>query len=94
MSKHKFNNILLTGAAGALGNQLRETLSKECDLLRISDKVELEKKFHNEEVEIADLASTESILKLTKDIDCIVHMGGQSIEGSWDNVLNSNIIGM
>ena len=94
MSKHKFNNILLTGAAGALGNQLRETLSKECDLLRISDKVDLEKKFHNEEVEIADLASTELILKLTKDIDCIVHMGGQSIEGSWANVLNSNIIGM
>ena len=68
MSKHKFNNILLTGAAGALGNQLRETLSKECDLLRISDKVNLEKKFHNEEVEIANLASTESILKLTKDM--------------------------
>ena len=45
MSKHKFNNILLTGAAGALGNQLRETLSKECDLLRISDKVNLEKNF-------------------------------------------------
>ena len=94
MSKHKFNNILLTGAAGALGNQLRETLSKECDLLRISDKVNLEKKFHNEEVQIADLASVESMLKLTKDIDCIVHMGGQSVEGSWDNVLNSNIIGM
>jgi|TARA_A100001234_G_scaffold28795_1_gene22472 uronate dehydrogenase len=94
LSKHKYKNILLTGAAGALGNQLRETLSKECDLLKISDKVNLEKKFHNEKVEIADLASTESILKLTKDIDCIVHMGGQSIEGSWDNVLNSNIIGM
>ena len=31
MSKHKFNNILLTGAAGALGNQLRETLSKETE---------------------------------------------------------------
>ena len=75
MSKHKYKNILLTGAAGALGNQLRETLSKECDLLKISDKVNLEKKFHNEEVQIADLASTESILKLTKDIDCIVHMG-------------------
>ena len=83
MSKYKYKNILLTGAAGALGNQLRETLSKECDFLKISDKVNLEKKFHNEVVEIADLASTESILKLTKDIDCIVHMGGQSIEGSW-----------
>ena len=94
MSKYKYKNILLTGAAGALGNQLRETLSKECDLLRISDKENLEKKFHNEEVQIADLASAESILKLTKDVDCIVHMGGQSIEGSCDNVLNSNIIGM
>ena len=71
-----------------------QSISKECDFLKISDKVNLEKKFHNEVVEIADLASTESILKLTKDIDCIVHMGGQSIEGSWDNVLNSNIIGM
>ena len=94
MSKYKYKNILLTGAAGALGNQLRETLSKECDLLRISDKENLEKKFHNEEVQIADLASAESMLKLTKNIDCVVHMGGQSIEGSWDNVLNSNIIGM
>ncbi|MDB2388184.1 hypothetical protein N9W47_02890 [Alphaproteobacteria bacterium] len=47
MSKYKYKNILLTGAAGALGNQLRETLSKECDLLRISDKENLEKKFHN-----------------------------------------------
>jgi len=43
--KYKYKNILLTGAAGALGNQLRETLSKECDLLRISDKENLEKKF-------------------------------------------------
>ena len=69
MSKYKYKNILLTGAAGALGNQLRETLSKECDTLKISDKVNLEKKFHNEKVEIADLASTESILKLTKEIE-------------------------
>ena len=59
MSKYKYKNILLTGAAGALGNQLRETLSKECDTLKISDKVNLEKKFHNEKVEIADLASPE-----------------------------------
>ena len=76
MSKYKYKNILLTGAAGALGNQLRETLSKECDLLRISDRTSLEKKFKNEQVEIADLSSAESILKLTKNIDCVVHMGG------------------
>ena len=41
MSKHKFNNILLTGAAGALGEQLRKTLSQNCNLLKISDKEKL-----------------------------------------------------
>ena len=94
MSKFKYKNILLTGAAGALGEQLRETLSQTCDYLRISDKTNLDKKFDNEEIQQADLSSAEAISKLTKNIDCVVHMGGQSIEGSWDNVLNSNIIGM
>ena len=60
MSKHKYKNILLTGAAGALGEQLRETLSQKCNLLRISDRMNLEKKFENEEIEIADLSSPEA----------------------------------
>ena len=94
MFKHKFNNILLTGAAGALGEQLRKTLSKNCNFLRISDKEKLFKKFENEKVNQADLSSAEAMIDLTKNIDCVVHMGGQSIEGSWSNVLNSNIIGM
>ena len=50
MSKYKYKNILLTGAAGALGNQLRETLSKECDTLKISDKVNLEIKYASGEI--------------------------------------------
>ena len=94
MSKFKYKNILLTGAAGALGEQLRETLSQKCNSLRISDKTNLVKKFENEEIQQADLSSSEAILNLTKNIDCVVHMGGQSIEGSCENVLNSNIIGM
>ena len=49
MSKYKYNNILLTGAAGALGEQLRKTLSQNCNLLRISDKEKLVKNFKNEE---------------------------------------------
>ena len=86
MSKHKFSNILLTGAAGALGEQLRKTLSQNCNLLRISDKEKLVKKFKNEEVNQANLSSAEAMIDLTKNIDCVVHMGGQSIEGSWKNV--------
>ena len=94
MSKFRYDNILLTGAAGALGEELRETLSKACVLLRISDREDLMRKFNNEEVIKADLSSADEMMSLTKNIDCVVHMGGQSIEGSWDNVLNSNIIGM
>ena len=94
MSKLKYKNILLTGAAGALGNELREKLSKECKSLRISDKLKLDKIFQNEEVFKVDLSNEDEMLELTKNIDCVIHMGGQSIEGSWNNVLNSNIIGM
>ena len=94
MPKYKYNNILLTGAAGALGEQLRKALSQNCNLLKISDKEKLLKKFENEEVNLADLSSAEAMIDLTKNIDCVVHMGGQSIEGTWSNVLNSNIIGM
>jgi uronate dehydrogenase len=92
--KSKYENILLTGAAGALGDQLRESLSLDCSLLRISDRENLIKKFDNEEIIQADLSSDIDMFNLTKNINCVVHMGGQSIEGSWDNVLNSNIIGM
>ena len=94
MSKFRYDNILLTGAAGALGDQLRETLSKSCSFLRVSDRDDLSKKFYNEEVIKADLSSVDEMMSLTKNIDCVVHMGGQSIEGSWDNVQNFNIIGM
>ena len=94
MSNFKYNNILLTGAAGALGEELREFLSMSCKVLRISDKAALNKKFENETVIQAELSNESEMLELTKNIDCVVHMGGQSIEGSWNNVLNSNIIGM
>ena len=94
MSKHKFNNILLTGAAGALGEQLRKTLSQKCNLLKITDKEKVLKKIETEEVIQADLSSLEAMIDLTKNIDCVVHMGGQSIAGYWDYVLNSHIIGM
>ena len=67
MSKYK--NILLTGAAGALGNQLRETLSKECDLLRISDKENLEKKFHNSIKQMDSAKFTKGIARIKENKD-------------------------
>ena len=74
MSNFKYENILLTGAAGALGDQLREHLSKVCKSLRISDREILNKTFQNEEFIQADLSNENQMLDLTKNIDCVVHM--------------------
>ena len=47
MSAFKYQNILLTGAAGTLGEQLRETLSKSCETLTVSDRISLKKKLES-----------------------------------------------
>jgi nucleoside-diphosphate-sugar epimerase len=40
--------------------------------------------------ELSDLAHVEA---LVKGVDGIIHMGGRSIEDSWDVILNANIVG-
>ena len=69
MSKYRYNNILLTGAAGALGEQLRKILSQNCNTLKISDKEKLLKKFNNEVVFKADLSSADAMIDITNNID-------------------------
>ena len=56
MSAFKYQNILLTGAAGALGEQLRETLSTSCETRTVSDRSSLNKKFEKENIVQADLS--------------------------------------
>lgn len=89
----RYNRILLTGAAGNLGKVLRESLPAHCEYLRISDRDEMTGLARNEEAVVCDLADTDACMALTQDVDVIIHMGGQSIEDTWDSVLNSNIIG-
>lgn len=89
----RYNRILLTGAAGNLGKVLRESLPAMCEHLRISDRDEMQDVAENEEAVVCDVADADAMMELTKDVDAVIHMGGQSIEGTWESVLNSNIIG-
>ena len=41
----------------------------------------------------ADLASMDDMLAITKGVDAIVHLGGYSVEGPWEAILNANIVG-
>jgi len=89
----RLNRILLTGAAGNLGKVLRQSLHQQCEHLRITDRVEMTDVADHEEAIVADVADADAMMAMTKDVDMVIHMGGQSIEGSWDDVLNSNIVG-
>ena len=45
----KYNRLLLTGAAGALGTELRLSLHKYADHLRLSDQVDIDNCAEHEE---------------------------------------------
>ncbi|MEL6373872.1 MAG: NAD(P)-dependent oxidoreductase [Pseudomonadota bacterium] len=89
----RFNRILITGAAGALGKLARASLPPLTTHLRLSDREPLGDLANHEEGIIADVADADAMADLARDVDMIVHMGGQSIEGTWADVLNANIIG-
>ena len=86
--------VLLTGAAGALGRQLRPRLRPRCTLLRVSDIAAMEVAAQGEEVVQAPLEDRAAVHALLEGIDSVVHLGGISTEQPFDPVLQANIIGV
>ena len=90
----RFRRLLLTGAAGNLGRELRPRLKAYCDTLRISHRREFGPPAAGEEVVLAALEDKAAMLALLKDVDAVVHMGGVSTEQPWEPILAGNIVGM
>jgi uronate dehydrogenase len=89
----KMQTVLVTGAAGGIGMRLRKLLAGVYPRLRFSDiraPAELAGDPAFVQADLADLAQVE---KIVDGVDGIVHLGGESIEQSWDRILNANIIG-
>ena len=85
--------VLITGAAGGIGTHLRRLLKPHYPNLRLSDIRQPDDLASDEDfvqVDISDLAAVEDICR---DVDGIVHLGGQSIEAPWETILNANIVG-
>jgi len=89
-----FPRLLLTGAAGQLGRELRPRLKAYCDVLRVSDQNDLGMAAVGEEIQTADLANASDMQTLLKDVNAVVHLGGVSTEQAWAPILASNIVGM
>jgi len=83
--------VLITGASGDVGTHLRRELADKYRLV-VSDKRDL-KKGKNEKFIRADVSKTADAMKITKGVDAIVHLGGYSVEGPWEGILQANIIG-
>jgi len=86
--------ILLTGAAGGLGQQLRPRLKADCEVLRLSDREPLAAAGPGEEVVLADLADAVAVDAMVAGVNAIVHLGGVSVEAPFAPILQANIVGM
>jgi uronate dehydrogenase len=93
ITEKKEMHILITGAAGDIGTRLRKLLKGVYPQIRISDISIPADVGPDEEFIPADLSDYAQVKKITAGIDGIVHLGGISIEGSWDAIHKSNIVG-
>ncbi len=89
----RFPRLLLTGAAGGLGRELRTRLKAYCDVLRLSDIADLGPAAPGEEVMPAALEDKAAVDTLLKGVDAVVHLGGISTEFSFEKILPANILG-
>jgi uronate dehydrogenase len=90
----RFPRLLLTGAGGNLGQELRPRLKAYCDVLRVSHRRELGPATAGEEVQLAALEDKDQMMALLEGVNAVVHMGGVSTEQPWDPILAGNIVGM
>ena len=81
-------SVLITGATGDVGTHLARELAGKYKL-RLSDRRPLKVKNFVK----ADISKLADCLRITKGVDAIVHLGGYSVEGRWESILQANIIG-
>ncbi len=94
MSILSHNRLLLTGAAGGLGQALRPRLKANCNILRSADRVAFGLAGEQEELVLADLADASAVMGMMQGVDAVVHMGGVSTEAAFEPILQGNILGV
>ena len=93
MTIKNHERLLLTGAAGGLGQALRGRLKANCRVLRLSDCADLGAPAGHEEIVQADLADAAAVHAMVEGVNAIVHLGGVSVEAPFQPILQANILG-
>ena len=84
--------ILVTGAAGDVASHLRRELAGRYRL-RLSDRRPITELAPGETFVTADISVMEGLADVVRGVDAIVHLGGFSVEGPWETILQANIVG-
>jgi uncharacterized protein YbjT (DUF2867 family) len=87
--------VLITGAAGIVGRLMRPRLARAGRVLRLLDLTAVDPAADGEQVEIltGSVTDPEAMRAACRDVDAILHFGGQSREASWDEILEVNVNG-
>jgi uronate dehydrogenase len=89
----KMQRVLLTGAAGDIGTRLRTLLKPIYPHMRLSDVKHLPDLRGEDDFIAAELGDLAQVERAVAGCEGIIHLGGHSVEGSWETILNANIIG-
>lgn len=87
------SRIVVTGAAGEIGRTLRTGLAGRYALLRLSDRTPIDDLRPGESFVRAELSDLPALEAALEGMDAVVHLGGKAQEGTWEEVLQSNVIG-
>jgi uronate dehydrogenase len=87
------HKVLMTGASGGVGARLRKLLKPVYPDLVLSDLKQPDDLGADEQFIQADLADIAQVEAAVDGMEGIIHLGGYSIEGPWETILQSNIIG-
>ncbi|HTF55310.1 MAG TPA: NAD(P)-dependent oxidoreductase [Pseudonocardia sp.] len=87
--------ILITGAAGGLGQLIRPRLRRDGRRLRLLDVVAPAPAEPGEPVELitASVTDAEAMAEACAGVDAIIHLGGHSRETAWADAMQVNIDG-
>ncbi|GIH26528.1 NAD-dependent dehydratase [Acrocarpospora phusangensis] len=81
--------ILMTGAAGKVGTLLRPLLAREGRELRLADRVPID----SPDAVVADLNDPDAMAAAMRGVDAVLHLGGQSRERPWADIVRANMDG-
>jgi len=91
--KPLWGRLLITGASGRLGSQLRMATKDLAQAIRLTDVKALTDLANDEEFIQADLADMSTVLELMTGVDVVIHLGAVMPQAPWESILQANIIG-